>query len=348
MKREIPLLQYMVTEGQRYAWQSLKNCVKPLIGRKPYCDERMVFYRRYILHRLGLRRIRAFTCTINDVTEGACIRAFFVMRTIRLARASGLTYLHSPFTQIGHADRPMQEWVAAWEAVFNLGAGEQSFDGRTRGVINNDYEVALDLELCFGCHDRKNRREEMQQQFQALMPEFRRRYYLNKSPRATQEVTVAVHVRRGDVSTDHPVDKYTATEKVLRIARAVKAILDSHLVPMSIRIYSEGDEKDFAELSALGAEFFLNADTIWTIQELAEADILVVAKSFFSLYAGYMSDGIKIIEEPWSWTFVPAPDDWIRCKEDGLFDRTAFERQLALLLQEKEEAKASTSGQRDA
>ncbi len=38
--------------------------------------------------------------------------------------------------KIGHADRPMQEWVAAWEAVFNLGAGELSFDGRTRGVIN--------------------------------------------------------------------------------------------------------------------------------------------------------------------------------------------------------------------
>jgi hypothetical protein len=340
------LLNYIVTQGRQYAWQSLKNCVKRLIGRKPCRDERLVFYRRYILHRLGLRRIDAITCVIDEVTEGACTRAFFVMRTIRLARASGLAYLHSPFTRIGHADRPMQEWVAAWEAVFNLGADELSFDGRTSGVINNSYQLARDLELCFGCRDRRNRKHELQEQFQALMPEFRRRYYLNKSPRTTQEVTVAVHIRRGDISTNNPLDKYTATEKVLRIASAVKTILDSHVVPMSIRIYSEGDEKDFAELSPLGAEFFLNADTIWTIQELAEADILIVAKSFFSLYAGYMSDGIKIIEEPWSWTFVSAPDDWIRCNEDGLFDPAAFERQLSLLLEAKSNVGAARADSR--
>jgi hypothetical protein len=152
-----------------------------------------------------------------------------------------------------------------------------------------------------------------------------------------------VHIRRGDVSPDNAMTKYTATEKVFRIASAVKAILDTHMVPASIRIYSQGDEKDFAEFLPLGAEFFLNADPIWTFEDLVEADILVVAKSCFSHCAGFMSDGIKIFEDSWTWTFGPDTDDWIPCKQDGLFDSAVFERQLTTLLQAKEKARTTGS-----
>jgi hypothetical protein len=234
----------------------------------------------------------------------------------------------------------MQEWVAAWEAVFNFGAGERPFDCQTSGVINNDYPISADLDLCFGWRDG---RDQLQEQFQALIPEFRRRYYLNKSPRATDEITVAVHIRRGDISTEYGINRYTTTERVLQITGAVKAILDAHAVPASIRIYSQGDEKDFAELLPLDAEQFLNADPVWTLQELVEADILVAAKSCFSHYAGFMSDGIKIFEPPWKWVFAPATDDWIPCEQDGLFDPAAFERQLTLLLQAKDKAKTTGS-----
>ena len=340
MKQRPSFRRYFVTQGCLYIWQSLKNCVKLLIGRKPYRDARLVFLRQYILHRLGLRPIGAITCNMNEAEQGAGAQGFQVMSTINFARASGLPYLHSPFKHIAHADRPMQEWIAAWESVFNLGAGELPFDGRARGVLIYGYRVMQDSELCFGWQDRK---EELQECFRSLIPEFRRKYYLNKSPRTTDEVTVAVHVRRGDVTTDYASYKYTSTERVLRIAGAVKAILDAHAVPASIRIYSEGDEKEFAELSPLGTEFFLNADPIWTFQELVEADIFVTARSYFSLCAGFLSDGIKIIEEPWTWTFVPAPEDWIRCKQEGLFNSAAFERQLTLLLQAKEKARTTGS-----
>src|SRR5271154_5985609 len=89
MKRRLPLLRYIVTQGCRYAWQLLKNCIKLLIGRKLYRDERLVFYRQYILHLLGLRPIGAITCALNEVNEGPCSQAFQVMRTIAFARASG-------------------------------------------------------------------------------------------------------------------------------------------------------------------------------------------------------------------------------------------------------------------
>ena len=343
IRQRYPLFGFVAFESCRYALHSLKNPFKRLLGRKPFSDEGLVFLPQYILHLAGLRRIRAITCAIDSPTEGAGAQAFHIMTAIGFARATGLTYLHSPFTEIAHADRPMQEWVAAWESMFNLGAGELPCDGRTRGVMHHDLRPNKDdmwmfFDQCFGWGGRDR---ELWQRLLTLMPEFRRKYYLNKSPRTTDEVTVAVHVRRGDVSTENAMEKYTATESILHIASAAKAILDSHAVSSSIRIYSQGAPEGFAELSPLGAELVLDADPIWTFQELVEADILVAAKSCYSHYAGFMSDGIKFFEESWTWRIVPATDDWVPCEPDGSFDRSAFESQLFLLLEEKERAKSA-------
>jgi hypothetical protein len=45
-----------------------------------------------------------------------------------------------------------------------------------------------------------------------------------------------------------------------------------------------------------GVEFFLDTDAVWTMEELIEADILIMAKGYFSYYAGLICDGIKIFE----------------------------------------------------
>jgi hypothetical protein len=201
--------------------------------------------------------------------------------------------------------------------------------------------------------------------FRDLIPEFRRKYYLDKSPRTADEVTVAIHIRRGDVRPNNPY-MFTRTETILKSFSAVKSILESHKVPFSIRVYSQGDVADFAELVPLGVEFFLDVDPIWTMQELIEADVLIVAKGNFSYYAGVISDGIKIYEPhifgpansvrqlpiagtpacplAWSWPIFSKLESWIPCQSDGLFDPAAFERQLFLLLEAKEKARSGTPG----
>jgi hypothetical protein len=361
IEERFPLAWYLLAGGRRYMWQCLKNCIKLPLGRGLYRDDSLVFFRRYILHLVGLRRIWAITSVTDRSSEGAGSQAFLTMRTINWARASGLQYLHTPFTNIFHADRPMQEWAAAWEALFNLGAGEEPCNGRRRGVIENSC-VVLPLELCFGLDHRE---QELLSSFRALIPEFRRKYYFNKSPRTADPVTVAVHIRRGDVSAEIS-QMYTSTERVTQIVSAVKSMLNSKAIPHCICVYSQGPLEEFEDLRPLGAEFFLDADPIWTIQELVEADILIVAKSYFSYYAGMISDGIKIYEPhfwpgqasgipqlPGGGLHGPQPtwrhlvfselDDWLPCQAGGSFDRTAFERQLAWLLQEKKKARTTGS-----
>lgn len=343
VKDRLLIIRFVVTVGGKYAWQSLKNLVKFFLGRKSFFDDRMLFLRQYLLHLTGLRPIRGITVAEHWGIEGAASQAHWKMNAINFARASGLTYVHTPFTTISHADRPMPEWAAAWEALFNLGAGEAACDIGRHDIVNYSRNNRDDVELCFGWHRRK---DQLTRSFKALIPEFRRKYYGNKSHRVTNEVTVAVHIRRGDVPA---VNSYmlTRTEIILRIVSDVKSILDTYGVPYNIRVYSQGKAADFAEFAALGVEFFLDADPIWTIQELIEADILIMAKSNFSYYAGIVSDGIKIFEPQaisaafdlatpsWQWTLLSSADNWLQCQTDGSIDRIAFERQLSILTQTK-------------
>ena len=163
-----------------------------------------------------------------------------------------------------------------------------------------------------------------------MIPEFRRKYYLNKSPRTTDDVTVAVHIRRGDALPDN-LDYYTTNETILRTITSVKSILDTHKVNYRIRVYSQGNRADFLELSLPGVDFCLDIDAVWTMQELIEADVLIMAKGCFSYCAGLISDGIKIFEP----SYFPAMDSWIPCLADGSFDCADFECQLSPLIQAK-------------
>lgn len=340
MNQQFHVFRFLVAASGRYALSSLRNCVKTLVGRKPQIDDRALFFRQYVRHLTGLRQIRYVTCIRRSGREGAGSQAHMIMNAINFAHSSGLTYLHTPFMMIHHPDRPMQDWVKAWETLFNLGAGEVACDLGRHEVVNYCYNW-VDLELCFGW---RGRREQLTHCFKAIIPEFRRKYYVNKSPRVTDDVTVAVHIRRGDVSSRNH-GHFTSTAIILKTITTVKSILETQMVNYRIRIYSQGNIADFPELSPFGLDFFLDADVIWTMQELIEADILIMAKGFFSYYAGLISDGIKIFEPrdislsgkkflpSWAWMYLSPADDWLPCQADGSFDRAAFERQLSLLMQ---------------
>jgi hypothetical protein len=333
------VVRFLLSASGSCAWRSVKNCIKFLAGRKTYFDENGSFLRQCVLHLTGIRPIRKITCT-GLRSEGAGSQALMVMNAINFARSFGLNYLHTPFSCIQHAEQSMEEWTTAWETLFNLGAGEAVCNVARREVVNFCYTFS-DLDLCFGW---RRRGEELAERFKNTIPEFRRKYYLNKSPRTTDEVMVAVHIRRGDVSADNP-DYFTSNAAILRTVTAVKAFLDTYKVKYRIRVCSQGQTADFADFSRLGVELFLDVDAVWTMQELIEADILIMAKGCFSYYAGLMSDGIKIFEPvtlsgndvlpSWKWRSRPLTASWIPCRADGSFDCAAFERQLLVVVQAK-------------
>lgn len=339
------VLRFLVGEPIRVARHALKNCFENLTGGDVCFDERGLFWRQYFLHVTGLRRIRKVTCT-GLAGEGPGSQALMIMNAINFAGSCGLTYVHTPLSLIEHGDRPMVEWAKSWETLFNLGAGEAICGVGRQEAVNFSHNFN-ELER-FGWRVRGH---ELADRFKASVAEFRRRYYVNKSPRQTKEVTVAVHIRRGDVSDADP-DYFTSNEVILRALTQVKLILSSLVVKYRLCVYSQGERDDFSDFSRVGAELFLNADALWTMQELIEADILIMAKGCFSYYAALISDGIKIFEPrpfanddlpSWKWMSVPATDRWIPCLTDGSFSREAFEGQLRTIIEAKAMAAVKTS-----
>jgi hypothetical protein len=250
--------------------------------------------------------------------QGAGAQALMKMGAIALARSKGLTYIHAPFSLIHHADRPMHRYAADWETHFNLGAGEVIRDEAPRGMLQFDFSSVI-LSL-FGIDD-------MFIEIHRSTPEFRRKYYSNKSIRKNALPTVCVHVRRGDVTPGIP-EMWTEISTLAVTLSIIRAVLDAKDIAYRICILSQGERHDFSELEGPKTEFFLNADPIWTMQEAIAADILVMAKSTFSYVAALLSDGVKIYEP-----FAPTPpDSWLVRDSSGEFDAIAFDLQFSSLI----------------
>jgi hypothetical protein len=301
-----------------------------LIGRKPYFSDRQIFFRQYLRHLLGIQPIRITGSRPSpaDANAGAGFQAFTTMCAIAFARTCGLTYVHTPFTAINHADRPMPLWVAAWEAQFNFGLGEElATESDNREIVDFVFNYQ-NLALLFGFN-----KGHLVRKIEGTIPEFRRKYYWNKSPIQNEVLTIGVHIRRGDyVTLGIPV--LISTSLFNKVVSEVTAVLDARGISYKVQIFTQGDLCDF---DVPGVETFSDVDAIWSMQQMIEADIFIMSTSFFSYVAATISDGIKIGGGFPDGSSASPLSGWIIVNSNGEFDRMAFEAQLVQHI----EAKAS-------
>lgn len=323
LPRPRPFVLRFVLAG---AWREAADLVRsamPIGGGQAgppdaIAQARRRFFRIYVRHLLGLRRIDAVTCVaLAAEDEGAGSQVLRILTAMEFARTHGLTYLHAPFRMIGHADRPMAEWVAAWDRHLNLGLGEQHLPGGGDHVIN------FDLLYSFGMFPLLGAAQPVLSE--ALIADFRRKYWHDKPVpgQGSRPTEICVHLRRGDVNPHDYPDMWADNAAVAETLRIIRARLDGAGRDYRIRIFSEGDAAQFAEFADERTQFHLDADPIWTLQQLAGADILVKAKSCFSYVAGLLSHGI-VIGEP----FFDDRAEWLVCSADGRFDGDRLERLL--------------------
>ncbi len=292
------------------------------------------FLKLFLLHAFGRQPKLKVTCT--DRTDGAAAQAHTIISAMNFARFYGHIYVHTPFTEIDHADRPVEQWVAAWEDAFNLGEGEGQFQPDMPGVIN--YSTFHPRLYHFVNRAIRNERPGDAEKhfhpffyfsdcnpdsYETIIPRLREKYYRGKSPVKSKELTVAVHVRRGDVRAEHH-HRFTAIHSVFETARQVKTLLDSDQAKHTITVFSQGDDHDFSEFLQLDANLCLNYDAVLTMRQLIEADILIMSKGSFSYVAALLSEGIKLYEPFWHSPLEP----WIVRDPGGNFDSGAFESQF--------------------
>jgi hypothetical protein len=278
--------------------------------------------------------------TVTGGHDGAGAQGLARMSGLCLARKYRLTYVHTPFEHMQHAEgaqatdiyTPNKAWAATWERVFNLGHGEISAaDCALPRVEIQDFMAdrrwwSTPCLLSAGYFN--NIVDRRPDDYLAVIPQLREKYYLRQKPRHRSHVVeVCAHLRRGpDFRHDNPetAHRYVDNSFVTKSISITQAVLKELGLHSRVRLFSLGDEKDFSSLERLGVELCLNTPTVPTFRELVEADVLVMAKSSFSYAAAILNDGVKLYDE-----CARAPmSEWIAMESDGGFDRETLRTRL--------------------
>lgn len=280
--------------------------------------------------------LRAYiTCT--DRNDGPGAQAQAIMSTIAFARRRGLRYFHTPFSSVAWwPGRGGIDYAKEVEASFNLGEDELGIeDCDARRVVTILPRRVGRLRIWFPgtlykvqhCHAAMDRRPD---DYATLLPVFRHRY--NRGYRKFEyrepndRLSVAVHIRRGDVGTNPALHiRHTSNENVFATVQSVVAALIASRAPYQLHIISEGDQSSFGRLAELEAKWHLECTPIEAIDRLIRADILVMSKSSFSYAAALLSAGIVIYEPFWHSPLT----NWIALLPDGSFSEASTQRLAA-------------------
>ena len=212
----------------------------------------------------------------------------------------GLRYVHTPIQCIEHAAGKGD--AARWEALFRLGMGEPSIDD-----ISNP---RLPLHTFLAAPHRWQQPVVIQaphlHPFTDAHPDAYakisgglRRKYAGKPPVPSPSIlSVAVHMRRGDVTPQtHPL-RYTPNSKIRAAIDGVVQATRRSGYGCHVSIYSEGLEEDFCDISR-PSELHLNGDPLVALQDMIASDILVMSKSSFSYVAALINQRSVIYEPFW-------------------------------------------------
>ncbi|HSE74551.1 MAG TPA: hypothetical protein VLB05_08565 [Dongiaceae bacterium] len=241
--------------------------------------------------------------TCRGKNDGAGAQAIAAISAMTLARLTGCAYRHSPFTTMSHTGGDRADWAQSWERFLNLGHGEtpvppdaelvplaamvrdpDAHAGRAVVIAERVYRIA------------RSRAWPIHEQLRTIL---RRRYWLSSKAGLPVHddpphgLTAAVHVRRGDVTADHPW-RYVADDRILRSIERLQAAVAAIGRPLRVDLYSEGDPADFAAFARAGCRLHIGTDAQETFHNMVAADLLVRAPGNFSELAGLLSQGVVI------------------------------------------------------
>jgi hypothetical protein len=316
----------------RHAWVSFKETVG-----LPRHNDRTFYVDRFVRALQAGALPRTYGILATGKNDGAGSQAQAAMSAICLAEAFGLTYVHRPFSVIEHTEGGMRDWIRQWEDYFNLGCGARQLSQCSGPVVPLD-ELLMAPEkwpgnaIVAAPHYLRFCNQDPQGWERAL-PSLRSKYQQNKQPQSRDPFTIALHVRRGDVTTNDKkhAGRFTPNAAFIRTLERLKEAVAARVSGARILLFSQGDSAIFEEFARAGCDLRLDDSAIATHRQLAEADILVMSKSAFSYTAGVLSDGIALYDPH---KYRPLCD-WILRAPDGAFDKLQFCRQLDALLARK-------------
>jgi hypothetical protein len=303
------------------------------LGLLRYCENLLVGlkYNPLSLKFQNPNHSRGFiTCTGKK--DGVGAQALAIMSTMLFAKESGLTYVHTPFKEIAHNAEQDPQWEIQWEEFFGLGKKELDISQcnhlnvvkiqQLSSISLNSPSTIFEVDQC---HQYANL---FPNKYEKIIPQLREKYLSSKrisSLCSDRDVSICLHVRRGDVDFQGVyAARYTHNSYCVKVLSQVVDIVREQGLNPKISLYSQGEIKDFRELERMGVVLNLNQCPFFTLEELVNADILIMSKSTFSYVSALLSNNIKIYEP-----FYSKPlNDWLAIDKQATFSKKKFIRQL--------------------
>ena len=140
---------------------------------------------------------------------------------------------------------------------------------------------------------------------------------------SADKINVALHIRRGDVRSRLSQGDETMKKRWLELSYYEKIIdqissMCADKERLRFIVFSEGEEKDFRSLTEFHSNITmcLNMSAEQSFLHLCYADILVTAPSSFSIIAGAINKGIKVVPDR-DWLTIPNNEEWVKADSES-------------------------------
>jgi hypothetical protein len=266
--------------------------------------------------------------TCGGKEDGGGAQTIAAMSVQLFCKLTNQRYIHTPFRRVRFAEGKV-DWAEKWEGFSSLGEEEERapegirvlstpqylLEGRPKGVI-------LAMPHCHNYIQNKHSPEA----YELIRSDLRRKYVTNKNPDLdsliSDESYMAVHIRRGDVSSDFNNGRYTSNEAVIETIKKFSAEID---FKGSIHLFSQGNEIDFHFLNCIeNVRLFVNTDIFETMHRMIGAKAIICAKSAVSYVSGLLSDA-PVMSDLW---YHQPLDSWYRMSETNLPAQHGFLKRL--------------------
>jgi hypothetical protein len=211
--------------------------------------------------------------TIKGKKDGFGSQYLAIMSGIAICAYKKYNYVHTPFTKMQHNVN---------KDVLNKFIGIQ-----TQEIPETELECILsEVQSCEVLTSKTP-----SNYFTEPVLTILRNYYYSSEKPIIPDISIAIHVRRGDI-TPKIVNRYTDNAYYIKIIQALK-----HMYPTyKITVFSEGNLEDFKDFGLEDSQFRLNEDIQTTFHSLVTAKILVIAKSAFSYSAAILNQNTVYYE----------------------------------------------------
>lgn len=273
------------------------------------------------------------TCVSDH--EGGGSQLFRRLSTIVFCRHYGLTYFHSPLTNVAHQPRGDGQWESKWESFLKLGSFQtKKLEEKPKfEVLDRSYRIIRrisDIHTAVQphyfqvkhCHFLTDRKPDLYHHFRKPLLKSWQQNGREKNLLYDEEVlNVAIHVRRGDVSAKTPV-RFTSGKKLFELIGRIRNCLGNR--DHKIWIFCVSDEPDLKALEGDGIQLVSNLSIFDVFDHLISADILVASKSSVGYLPAIIGNGIVLYEPFWHSPL----SSWLNIEEN-------FEPKLIDLLSKK-------------